>query len=63
MRQSGELFRKILDHFNALDRPMPVTAESALRQEYHCSFEDVVDAVFAYEDIMAALSDDVKPLF
>ena len=33
------------------------------RQEYLCSFESVVDAVFAYEDIMAALSDDVKPLF
>jgi hypothetical protein len=172
MRQSGELFRKILDHFNAMGRPMPVTAESALRlelangsriislpgdegtirgfsgvamliideaarvadslyysvrpmlavsrgrlvalstpfgkrgwfhdawhssedwervkitadqcpritadflaeerralgerwyrQEYLCSFEDVVDAVFAYEDIQAALSDDVKPLF
>jgi hypothetical protein len=33
------------------------------RQEYLCSFEDVVDAVFAYADIQAALSDDVKPLF
>ena len=33
------------------------------RQEYLCSFEDVVDAVFAYGDIQAALSDDVKPLF
>jgi hypothetical protein len=33
------------------------------RQEYLCSFEDTVDAVFAYADIHAALSDDVKPLF
>jgi Terminase large subunit, T4likevirus-type, N-terminal len=33
------------------------------RQEYECSFEDVVDSVFAYSDIQAALSDDVKPLF
>jgi hypothetical protein len=33
------------------------------RQEYATSFEDVVDAVFAYADIQAALSDDVKPLF
>ena len=32
-RQSGELFRKILDGFNALGRPVPVTAESALRLE------------------------------
>jgi hypothetical protein len=33
------------------------------RQEYLCSFEEVIDAVFAYADIQAALSDDVKPLF
>jgi hypothetical protein len=32
-------------------------------QEYLCSFEDTVDAVFASEDIMAALSEDIKPLF
>jgi hypothetical protein len=172
MRQSGELFRKVLDIFNALGRPMPVVAESALRlelangsrvvslpgdeatvrgfsgvallvideaarvadslyysvrpmlavsqgrlvtlstpfgkrgwfhdewfgqgnwervkitaeqcprippdflaeerralgerwyrQEYLCSFEDTIDAVFAYADIQAALSNDVKPLF
>jgi hypothetical protein len=33
------------------------------RQEYLCSFEDTIDAVFAYADIQAALSDSVKPLF
>ena len=33
------------------------------RQEYLCSFEDVIDAVFNYADIQAALRDDVKPLF
>ena len=33
------------------------------RQEYLCSFEDAVDAVFRYEDIHAALVDDVKPLW
>jgi hypothetical protein len=37
--------------------------ERWFRQEYLCSFEDTVDAVFAYADIHAALSDDVKPLF
>ena len=37
--------------------------ERWFRQEYMCSFEDVVDAVFSYDDIQAALSDDVKPLF
>jgi hypothetical protein len=33
------------------------------RQEYLCSFEDTIDAVFSAADIQAALSDDVKPLF
>jgi Terminase large subunit, T4likevirus-type, N-terminal len=33
------------------------------RQEYECSFESTVDAVFDYADIQAALSADVKPLF
>jgi hypothetical protein len=32
-RQSGELFRKVLDLFGALGRPAPVAAESALRLE------------------------------
>ena len=32
------------------------------RQEYGCSFEETVDAVFTYADIAAALSDDVRPL-
>jgi hypothetical protein len=33
LRQSGEIFRKVLDVFNALGRPVAVTAESALRLE------------------------------
>jgi hypothetical protein len=37
--------------------------ERWFRQEYLCSFEDSVDAVFAYTDIQAAMSADVKPLF
>jgi hypothetical protein len=37
--------------------------ERWFRQEYLCSFEDTVDAVFACADIHAALSDEVKPLF
>ena len=32
-------------------------------QEYQCSFEDTVDAVFASEDIMAALSGEVEPFY
>jgi hypothetical protein len=33
------------------------------RQEYLCSFEDTIDAVFAYADIQAALDNEVQPLF
>jgi hypothetical protein len=33
------------------------------RQEYLCSFEDTIDAVFSHEDIQAALSAGAKPLF
>ena len=33
------------------------------KQEYLCSFEEVIDAVFRDEDIQAAMTDDVKPLF
>lgn len=32
-------------------------------QEYLCSFEDTVDAVFSWADIQAAFSDDLEPLF
>jgi hypothetical protein len=37
--------------------------ERWFRQEYECSFEDTVAAVFAYEDIQAALSSEVQPWF
>jgi hypothetical protein len=37
--------------------------ERWFRQEYLCSFEDSVDAIFSYSDIQAALSDEVTPLF
>jgi hypothetical protein len=33
------------------------------RQEYGCSFEDTIDAVFAWADIQAALNNDLQPLF
>jgi Terminase large subunit, T4likevirus-type, N-terminal len=37
--------------------------ERWFRQEYLCSWEDTIDAVFAWEDIQAALSNEVEPLF
>lgn len=33
------------------------------QQEYMCEFAEAVDAVFMYDDVMRALSDDVQPLF
>jgi hypothetical protein len=40
-----------------------VLGERWFRQEYLCSFEDAVDAVFAQGDVQAALSEEVPPLF
>jgi hypothetical protein len=31
--------------------------------EYMCEFSDAVDALFAEEDVQAALTNDLKPLF
>lgn len=33
------------------------------RQEYECSFEETEDQVFSYEDVAAAMSEEVTPLF
>ena len=33
LRQSGELFRKVMEHYRALATPLPTQAESALRLE------------------------------
>jgi hypothetical protein len=33
------------------------------RQEYECSFEETVDQLFSVEEIEAAMSDEVTPLF
>jgi Terminase large subunit, T4likevirus-type, N-terminal len=37
--------------------------ERIYRQEYECSFEDTEDQVFSYEDVTAAISSEVAPLF
>jgi hypothetical protein len=34
-----------------------------IRQEYNCEFVDTVDSVFRYEDIQAALDNDLKPFW
>ncbi|MDP9438816.1 MAG: terminase family protein [Actinomycetota bacterium] len=33
------------------------------RQEYECSFEETMDQVFSFEEIEAAITSDVRPLF
>jgi hypothetical protein len=33
------------------------------RQEYECSFEETDDQVFSFEDVAAAISKDIMPLF
>jgi hypothetical protein len=37
--------------------------ERVYRQEYLCSFEETEDQVFSHEDIEAAISPEVTPLF
>jgi hypothetical protein len=46
-----------------LEEERQALGERWFRQEYLCSFEDTIDAVFAHGDIQAALSDAVQPLF
>jgi hypothetical protein len=46
-----------------LNEERKALGERWYNQEFNCSFESVVDAVFNYSDIQAAISDDVQPLF
>jgi hypothetical protein len=69
--QSREVWQRL--RITAADCPRITTAflaeeqqalgERWYRQEYFCSFEEAVDAVFREEDIQAALRDDIRPLF
>jgi phage terminase large subunit-like protein len=46
-----------------LDEERRSLGERWFRQEYLCSFEDMIGAVFSHADIQACLTDDVEPLF
>jgi hypothetical protein len=61
VRITAEQCPRIPARFLAEERQ--ALGERWFRQEYLCSFEDVIDAVFSYGDIQACLSDTVKPLF
>jgi hypothetical protein len=61
VRVTADECPRITPEFLAAERR--TLGERWYRQEYLCSFEDTIDAVFSVEDIKAALSDEVKPLF
>jgi Terminase large subunit, T4likevirus-type, N-terminal len=61
VRITAEQCPRISKEFLAEERR--ALGERWYRQEFCCSFEDTIDAVFAWEDIQAAMSDAVKPLF
>jgi hypothetical protein len=46
-----------------LTEELEAIGERWFNQEYMCSFEDMIGAVFRAEDIDAAFSEDVQPLF
>jgi hypothetical protein len=46
-----------------LDQERQSMPAAWFRQEYLCSFEEAEDSVFRHDDIRAAFSDDVAPLF
>lgn len=46
-----------------LDEEQRTLPARVYRQEYECSFEETDDQVFSYEDVQAAMSEDVTPLF
>lgn len=61
VRITADQCPRITEEF--LDEERRALGDRWFRQEYMCSWEDTVDAVFAYADIQAAMSDEVKPLF
>jgi hypothetical protein len=46
-----------------LEEERAALGERWFRQEYLCSFEDTMDAVFSSDDVAAAMNTKVKPLW
>jgi hypothetical protein len=69
--QSAERWRRVRVTADQISRITPEflaeelaeIGERYFRQEYYCSFEDMVGAVFRQEDIDAAFDTDAQPLF
>ena len=43
-----------------MDEEKQALGERWYRQEYECSFEDTIDAVFNFEEIAAAFDDGIQ---
>ena len=61
VRVTADQIPRITPEFLAEERK--ALGERWFAQEFQCSFESTIDAVFDSADIAAALSDDIKPLF
>jgi hypothetical protein len=61
VRITAEQCPRITKEFLAEERR--ALGERWFTQEYCCEFTEVIDAVFAYADIQAALDSEIKPLF
>jgi len=46
-----------------LESERRMLGEYWFQQEYMCKFNDAIGSLFSYDDIQAAFTDDVKPLF
>lgn len=61
IRATAELCPRISKEFLAKERKR--LGVRWWRQEYFCSFEDTIDAVFSQEDIQAAMRPEVRPIW
>jgi len=61
VRVTAEECPRITKEFLAEERR--ALGDRYYRQEYGCDFVETVDAVFSFEDIQAARSSDIEPLF
>ena len=55
----AELFPRISKEFLEEER----RTNPWFEQEYHCVFMETIDSVFTFDQVDAAVSDEVEPLF
>jgi hypothetical protein len=49
--------------FEFLEEERQALGDWWFRQEYFCEFVETVDQVFSYDQVMAAITEEVEPLF